>query len=118
MLVCIRRHGLSVAKRIVCPSRGRGVIAHPKREVAAFLQEVRPLDRGVRAFKQRSRLDVMRLRLVSFAGVPQQSAKLAKYPRSGGAVPGSVVSLQDRLIVFVSRVTPASRPTQVGNSLV
>src|SRR5882757_845826 len=118
VLIHIRRHGLSVGQRLVCPPHGPRMIAHAKRKVAALLQELRPLDRRVRPLEQRSRFGVMRLRFVPFAGIPQQSAQLAKYSCFGGAISCSPVGLQRRLVMFLGRVTTAGRPTQVGNLLV
>src|SRR6202022_4839515 len=89
---------------------GRRMIAHAKREVAALLQELRPLDWRVRPLEQRSRFGVMRLRFVPFAGIPQQSAQLAKYSCFGGAISCSPVGLQRRLVMFLGRVTAAGPP--------
>jgi len=69
-LIQVRRHGSSVGKSLLCPPPGRRMISHAKREVAALLQQMRPIDRRVHSFEQCGCLGVMRLRLVSFAGVP------------------------------------------------
>ena len=63
------------------------MIAHAEREVAALLQEVRPLDRRVGPFEQGRRLGVMRLRRsLRLPASHEQPAKLAKDSRRGGAV--------------------------------
>lgn len=96
LLVRVRRYGPCIAERLVCPSCGGDVIAGPKRETAALLQEMRPLDGRVGPSKQVGRLGVMRLCLDPLAGVPQQSAKPAKNSRFAdpvldGAVPSNAL---------------------------
>jgi hypothetical protein len=65
------RHRLSMTESFVRPSRGRGMVTYPKRETAALVQEVRLLDGWRICAEKPGRLGIMRLRFVSFAGVPK-----------------------------------------------
>ena len=62
------------------------MVAHAKGEAAAFLREMRALDRRVGAFEQAERLGVARLGLIAPAGVPQESAELAHDTGRGGMI--------------------------------
>ena len=117
LLVAVQSCGPSVAKRILGESHRRRVIAHTKRQAAAFLQQVSPLDGRIGPFEQGRRIGIARLRSGSLPLVPQQPPQLAQYPRGGRAVLGGAMGGEHGLVVLARGIAPAGRSAQIGNAL-
>lgn len=107
-----------MAERLVCPFRRSDVIAQAKRETAALLQEMRPLDRRVGRAKPFGCIRIVRLCPDALAGVPQQSAEFAKNSRFADAVRHRAVPLQRALVVLLGRASATCHTAEVRDPLV
>ena len=93
------------------------MVAHAKGEAAAFLREMRALDRRVGAFEQDERLGVARLGLIAPAGVPQESAELAHDTGRGGMIACAPIGAQHHVVVLLRGLASADRTAQIGDAL-
>jgi hypothetical protein len=85
------------------------MVTHTKGEAAPFLQEMRALKRRVGAFKQDERLGVARLGLIAPAGVPQESADLARDAGRGDMITRTLIGAQHYVVMFVRGLASTDR---------
>ena len=93
------------------------MVAHAKGQTAAFLREMRALDRRVGVFEQNERLGVERLCLIAPAGVPQKSPELAHDTGCGGMIACILIAAQRHVVMFLRGFASADRAAQIGDAL-